>query len=60
MFRQQVEDCLKMGEVVLQSFAEDEDIIQVDHDEGIQVRIEHVVHGSLKRSWSICKSKGHH
>ena len=59
MLPKQLEDSFQVLEMGLSILAEDQDIIQVDHYKGIQVRVEHVIHGSLEGSRGSSKPKWH-
>ena len=59
MFPEQDEDGLKVFEVVFNRFTEDKDAIQVDNHKGVKMWVEHIVHSSLKSSWSISHTKWH-
>jgi formyltetrahydrofolate hydrolase len=59
VFLEDLEDRLKICEMLLSRFAEDEDVVQIDNDEAVQEGLEDRVHETLERGWSIAESKGH-
>ena len=54
-----VENGLEIIQMLLKSFTENNDIIDIDHAAFPIEACEHHVHGSLKGCWGVCKSKRH-
>ena len=59
MLPEQLEHSFQVLEVGFHVLAEDQDIIKVNHNKSVQMRVEHVVHCPLEGSWGICKPKWH-
>jgi hypothetical protein len=55
---QSAQNLLNMLHVLLSSFVEDEDVIQIYHHERVGEGSQYIIHQTHKSGWCICEAKG--